>query len=43
LAEQADKELFYSALDRTVSQIPIADKVVLLGDFNARVGTNSET
>jgi len=43
LAEQADKELFYSALDHAVSQIPIADMVVLLGDFNARVGTDSET
>jgi len=43
LAEQAEKELFYSVLDHAVSQIPIADKVVLLGDFNARVGTDSET
>lgn len=43
MAEQEDKELFYSALDDTVSRIPRADKVVLLGDFNARVGTDSTT
>ncbi|XP_067949468.1 uncharacterized protein [Watersipora subatra] len=30
MAEQEDKELFYSALDDTVSHIPRADKVVFL-------------
>lgn len=43
MADQEDKEQFYSALDDAVLQIPAADKVVVLGDFNARVGTDSET
>ena len=42
-ADQEDKEQFYSALDDAVLQIPAADKVVVLGDFDARVGTDSET
>ena len=34
------KDEFYDLLDRTLRSIPQADKIILLGDFNARVGTN---
>lgn len=33
---------FYKCLDATLSKIPLADKLILLGDFNARVGTNTQ-
>ena len=32
------KETFYAALDELLTDIPAADNLVLLGDFNARVG-----
>ena len=32
------KELFYHSLDSLLSETPAADKLILLGDFNARVG-----
>ena len=35
------KDQFYSDLDSAISSVPPADKLILLGDFNARVGTNS--
>lgn len=38
-----DKDQFYQALDETLNHIPRNDKIVLLGDFNARVGSNSHT
>ena len=37
------KDKFYENLDRTISQVPKKDKLVLLGDFNARVGTDHQT
>ncbi|XP_026746155.1 craniofacial development protein 2-like [Trichoplusia ni] len=37
-----DKELFYQHLRKTLENIPICDKVILLGDFNARVGTDCD-
>ena len=40
-AEEDVKEVFYSQLDQILSNIPKYDKIILLGDFNARVGNNS--
>lgn len=37
------KELFYRSLDSLLSETPAADKLILLGDFNARVGKEHET
>ncbi|XP_022793399.1 craniofacial development protein 2-like [Stylophora pistillata] len=37
-AEPEDKEIFYSTLDSVLTQIPSNHKIILLGDFNARVG-----
>lgn len=36
------KEVFYSQLDQTLSRIPKQDIVVLMGDFNAKVGNRNE-
>ena len=35
------KDKFYEDLDAIISAVPAADKLVLLGDFNARVGCDS--
>lgn len=35
-----EKEAFYEQLSRAVSLAPANDKIILLGDFNARVGRN---
>ncbi|KXJ06725.1 Craniofacial development protein 2 [Exaiptasia diaphana] len=35
------KDKFYEELDSLISRVPRADKLLLLGDFNARVGTDS--
>ena len=40
--ENETKELFYRYLDSLLSEIPAADKLILLGDFNARVGKDHE-
>ena len=40
VTDELTKDTFYSALDATLQNIPNADKVVLMGDFNARVGKN---
>ena len=39
--EVTDK--FYNVLDSMISAAPRADKLILLGDFNARVGTDHQT
>ena len=41
-ADPADKDKFYSDLRKLVRNTPANDKVVILGDFNARVGRDSE-
>ena len=37
------KTAFYQGLRQLVAKIPPADKVVILGDFNARVGKDADT
>ncbi len=37
-AEDYIIEAFYNELDLILSKIPKSDKILLLGDFNARVG-----
>ena len=34
------KEKFYEDLQAAIASVPKADKFVILGDFNARVGTH---
>ena len=41
-AEPAEKDRFYSELRSLIQSTPADDKVVILGDFNARVGQDSE-
>jgi len=38
LADHQEKEQFYSNLDMVLSGIPKSAKIMILGDFNARVG-----
>ena len=40
MAEEDVKDAFYDLLDQTLSHIHRSDKILLLGDFNARVGSN---
>ena len=40
--DKETKEHFYRSLDSLLSEIPAADKLILLGDFNARVGKEYE-
>ena len=42
LYDDAVKEDFYSALSTIVRTTSPDDKLVILGDFNARVGTDSD-
>ena len=39
----AVKVKFYDDLDHIISATPRTDKLILLGDFNARFGTNHQT
>lgn len=39
-AQDEVKEAFYADLDKNLSEVPKEDKLILLGDFNARVGRN---
>jgi len=41
-AEDHVKGAFYQQLDTVISQIPAGDRLLLLGDFNARVGREHE-
>ena len=38
LSDDNDKDLFYEALENTLSSVVSRDKLIVLGDFNARVG-----
>ena len=38
-----EKERFYESLKATIGRVPRSDKLIVLGDFNARVGRNHET
>lgn len=40
-SDSESKDSFYQTLDEALHQIPKNDKILLLGDFNARVGQNS--
>ena len=35
------KELFYENLEKTINETPAEDKLIVLGDFNARVGKDA--
>jgi len=35
-----EKDVFYENLDSIVKSIPASDKIIILGDFNARVGSD---
>ena len=37
------KDKFYDDSDNDISATPRTDKLILLGDFNARVGTDHQT
>ena len=39
--DDISKELFYESLDKVISETPGGDKLVILGDFNARVGKDN--
>ncbi|CAH1259012.1 PKD1L3 [Branchiostoma lanceolatum] len=39
-ASDSDKDQFYDSLNAAVRAVPHADKLAILGDFNARVGSN---
>ena len=41
-ADEEDKDDFYYSLQMTVDDIPRHDVLLLLGDFNARVGCNNK-
>ena len=36
------KDKFYEELDAIINAVPQSDKLILLGDFNARVGTDHQ-
>ena len=38
-----EKERFYESLTATIGRVPRSDKLIVLGEFNARVGRNHET
>ncbi|XP_051624129.1 craniofacial development protein 2-like [Manacus candei] len=41
-ADPAEKDKFYADLLRLTQKVPADDKIIILGDFNARVGKNFE-
>ena len=43
LAKDDDKEEFYNNLGNLIKEVPPSNKLLLLGDFNARVGTDADS
>jgi len=43
VADAAEKDLFYEDLRAILRRVPTTDKLFVLGDFNARVGTDYHT
>ena len=41
-AEEEDKEDWYEQLEQTVSKVPIHDMLLIIGDMNAKVGTDKQ-
>ncbi|XP_017668058.1 PREDICTED: uncharacterized protein LOC108496141, partial [Lepidothrix coronata] len=41
-ADPAEKDKFYTDLRCLIQKVPVDDKIIILGDFNARVGKNFE-
>ncbi|KAJ7423963.1 hypothetical protein WISP_31104 [Willisornis vidua] len=41
-ADSAEKDKFYMDLHRLTQRVSADDKIIILGDFNTRVGKNSE-
>ena len=37
-----NKEAFYNQLANVLSDIPRTDKILLIGDFNARIGRDND-
>ena len=42
-SSEEDKVSFYLSLHEVVQKVPPVDKIIILGDFNARVGRDFET
>jgi exonuclease III len=42
-ADSSEKDKFYADLRRLLKSVPESDKIIILGDFNARVGRDSDT
>lgn len=40
-SDLSEKENFYSLLDRTLNSIPKTDIIILMGDFNAQIGSDN--
>ena len=40
--DEITKEVFYNQLDQCIRETPKEDKLIIMGDFNARVGTNHD-
>jgi len=40
VSDEITKDSFYSCLRATLQAVPRNDRLIILGDFNARVGTN---
>ena len=43
IAQPEVKDLFYAALAQVVESVPKSEKLILLGDFNVRVGNDRES
>ena len=40
-AEEADKDHFYAQLQSTIDKTPKRDMLILMGDLNAKIGSNN--